>query len=280
MMEIFIVEDDENIIRILEKIIEDKKLGEIVGKANDGICGLEEIKIVKPDIVLVDLLMPGKDGINLTGELKAIYPDIQYIMISQVSSKDMIAKAYESGIEYYISKPINAIEVQTVIKKVEEKVNMKKKLDQIQDLFYVESKSSKIKESNHNSIEGVKQVMQRIGVAGESGSQDIIDVAKYLIDTNQNMSNFTVKELCNHFTDNPKTKEQRIRRTATVGLINLANVGIEDYINEIFVEYSNGLYNFEQIKIEMDFIRGKSKKRGKVNIKKFIDGIVFYGKRL
>ncbi|NMB26520.1 MAG: response regulator, partial [Tissierellia bacterium] len=175
-MKIFIVEDDQNIIRILEKIIEDKKLGEVVGKANDGVRGLEEIKIVKPDIVLVDLLMPGKDGISLTRELKAIYPDIQYIMISQVSSKDMIAKAYESGIEYYISKPINAIEVQTVIKKVEEKVDMKKKLNQIQDLFSAESENSKIEGGSHNSnngIEGVKQVMQKIGVIGESGSQDI-----------------------------------------------------------------------------------------------------------
>ena len=278
-MKIFIVEDDENIARILEKIIEDKRLGEIVGKANDGICGLEEIKITNPDIVLVDLLMPGKDGISLTRELKSIYPDIQFIMISQVSSKDMIAKAYESGIEYYISKPINAIEVQTVIKKVKEKIDMEKKLNKIQELFSAESESSKIKESTRNSIEGVKQVMHRIGVIGESGSQDIIDVAKYLIDTNQNMSSFTLGEICSYFEDNPKTKEQRIRRTATVGLINLANIGIEDYANEIFVEYANGLYNFEQVKIEMDFIRGKGKKRGKVNIKKFIDGIVFYGKR-
>ncbi len=262
-MKIFIVEDDENIARILEKIIEDKRLGEIVGKANDGICGLEEIKITNPDIVLVDLLMPGKDGISLTRELKSIYPDIQYIMISQVSSKDMIAKAYESGIEYYISKPINAIEVQTVIKKVKEKIDMEKKLNKIQELFSAESESSKIKESTRNSIEGVKQVMHRIGVIGESGSQDIIDVAKYLIDTNQNMSSFTLGEICSYFEDNPKTKEQRIRRTATVGLINLANIGIEDYANEIFVEYANGLYNFEQVKIEMDFIRGKGKKEAR-----------------
>ena len=122
--------------------------------------------------------------------------------------------------------------------------------------------------------------MQRLGVAGEAGSQDIIQVAKYLIETNQSMSNFTVKEICSRFTDNPKTMEQRMRRAAAVGLVNLANIGIEDNINEIFVEYSNGLYNFEQVKIEMDFIRGKTKKRGKVNIKKFLDGIVYYGRRL
>lgn len=280
MMKIFIVEDDENIIRILEKIIMDKKLGDVVGKANDGIGVLEDIKVLKPDILLVDLLMPGKDGISLIKEAKMMYPDIQYIMISQVSSKDMIAKAYESGVEYYVSKPINAIEVQNVINKVKEKLNMKNKLDKIQNLFASESQSLKVQNNSSNSIENVKRVMQKIGVVGETGSQDIIKLVKYLIDTNQNMSHLTVKELCSKFTDNPKTMEQRIRRTATVGLINLANIGIEDYMNEIFTEYSNGLYNFEQLKIEMDFIRGKSKKRGKVNIKKFIDGMIYYGNRI
>lgn len=278
-MKIFIVEDDNNIIKILEKIIMDKKLGDVVGRVNDGVTALDEIKLLKPDIVLVDLLMPGKDGISLIKEAKSIYPEIQYIMISQVSSKDMIAKAYQSGVEYYISKPINATEVQTVIKKVKEKMHMKEKLDQIQNLFSTESKETAKQKNIDDNIEEVKRVMQRIGVIGEVGSQDIIDVARYLIDTNQSMSNLTVKELCNNFTDNPKTMEQRIRRTATVGLINLANIGIEDYMNEIFTEYSNALYSFEQLKIEMDFIRGKAKKRGKVNIKKFIDGIVYYGMR-
>ena len=282
-MRILIVDDDDNIIRILEKIITDKELGTIVGKVNDGISALEDLKILKVDIMLVDLLMPGKDGISLIKEAKALYPDIQYIMISQVSSKDMISKAYQSGIEYYISKPINAIEVQTVIKKVEEKINMKKKLTQIQNLFSSdtknETKEDKRNIKSHGNIEGVKTVMQRIGIIGESGSQDIIDVVEYLIDTNKSMCDFTVKEICSVFNDNPKTMEQRIRRTASVGLINLANIGIEDYMNEIFTEYSNALYNFEQLKIEMDFIRGKSKKRGKVNMKKFIDGIVYYGKK-
>ncbi len=277
-MRIYIVEDDSNIIRILERIIMDKGLGDVIGRADNGISALGEIEVLKPDIVLVDLLMPGKDGISLVREAKTIHPDIQYIMISQVSSKDMISKAYQSGVEYYISKPIDAIEVQTVINKVKEKIDMNQKLAQIQSLFSNEFENPKREQTSIDNIAGVKRVMQRIGIIGESGSQDIIDVAKYLIDTNQTMANFTVKELCSQFTDNPKTMEQRIRRTATIGMINLANIGIEDYMNEIFTEYSNGLYNFEQLKIEMDFIRGKSKKRGKVNIKKFIDGIVYYGK--
>lgn len=278
-MKIYIVDDDNNIVRILERIIADKELGNVIGKANNGKSALEDINLLRPDIVLVDMLMPGKDGISLVREAKKITPEIQYIMISQVSSKDMISKAYQSGIEYYISKPIDAIEVQTVIKKIIEKIDMNNKLAKIQSLFSSQSDNQMVEQSSKENMVGVKRVMQRMGIIGESGSQDIINAVEYLIKTNQNISNLTILELCSHFTDNPKTMEQRIRRTATVGMINLANIGIEDYMNELFTEYSNGLYNFEQVKIEMDYIRGKSKQRGKVNIKKFIDGIVYYGMR-
>jgi len=274
-VKIFIIEDDNNIIKQLEKIIIDRELGKVIGCANDGITGLEEIIDLKPDIVLVDLLMPGKDGISLVKEAKKIHPDMFFIMISQVSSKDMIGKSYLSGIEYYVSKPINAIEVESVIKKVEDKLEMNRKLNQIKSLFS-NNKDEQKKQKTSSGIEKVKVIMQRIGIAGESGSQDIYNIVKYLIDTKQNVSDFTLKELCSKFTDQPKTMEQRIRRTAMVGMVNLANLGIEDYLNETFIEYSTGLYNFEQIKTEMDYIRGKSKKRGKVNIKKFIEGMVLY----
>ncbi len=279
-MKIFIVDDNISIVKVLEKIIEDKDLGQVIGKASNGLDAMEDIKLLRPDIVLVDLLMPGKDGISMVREMKALNPDILYIMISQVSSKEMISKAYQSGIEFYISKPIDAIEVETVLGKVIERIEMNMKLEKIQSLFVgggslVVEKSSKAEVDNQA---GIKRVMQRMGILGEAGSQDIINAADYLISNNLSMSDITVIELCGNFNDNPKTMEQRIRRTASAGMINLANIGIEDYMNETFVEYSNGLYNFEQLKIEMDFIRGKTKKRGKVNLKKFLEGIVYYSK--
>lgn len=279
-MKIFIVDDNISIVKVLEKIIEDKDLGQVIGKASNGLDAMEDIKLLRPDIVLVDLLMPGKDGISMVREMKAFNPDILYIMISQVSSKEMISKAYQSGIEFYISKPIDAIEVETVLGKVIERIEMNMKLEKIQSLFVgggslVVENASKAEVDNQA---GIKRVMQRMGILGEAGSQDIINAADYLINNNLSMSDITVIELCSNFNDNPKTMEQRIRRTATAGMINLANIGIEDYMNETFVEYSNGLYNFEQLKTEMDFIRGKTKKRGKVNLKKFLEGIVYYCK--
>ena len=83
--------------------------------------------------------------------------------------------------------------------------------------------------------------------------------------------NFSLHDLCRRFCDSPKSMEQRIRRAATAGLINLAHLG-----NEIFTEYSNTLYNFEQVRREMDYIRGKSSKRGNVKIKHFLTTLSAY----
>lgn len=279
-MNIYIVEDDISIISILRKIISDRNLGNVIGFARDGISGENEILELNPDIVLVDLLMPGKDGIHLVKKVKALKPYIQFIMISQVSSKDMIGRAYQYGVEYYIYKPINALEIDNVIKKVTEKIKMERAIGQIQRLVKVgDIKSQETSNDEKDVKEKINKIMQKIGIIGEVGSQDIVDVVCYLIKNDKTMNDFTITELLAMFTDQTKSMEQRIRRTAAVGLTNLANLGIEDYMNEIFVEYSNGLYSFEQVKIDMDYIRGKVKKRGKVNFKKFIDGMVFYSIR-
>jgi two-component system response regulator YcbB len=68
--------------------------------------------------------------------------------------------------------------------------------------------------------------------------------------------------------------EQRLRRAINRGLINLANVGIEDYMNENFMRFSSTLYDFENVKAEMDFIRGKRDSGGKISVRKFIDNLI------
>src|SRR3712207_1047856 len=206
-------------------------------------------------------------------------------MMSQVTNKEMISKAYESGVEFYINKPVNAIEVEKVLKNVIQSLEMNRTLNRIQNIFQdkdnvtVPVAKKEVKQSNHEEkihIRKLKLLMQRIGIMGEIGSEDIIRIIDYLISKGETMSNYAMKDLCAMLSDNPKSIEQRIRRTANVGMINLANLGIEDYMNEIFIEYSNGLYNFQQVKREMDYIRGKSKIRGKISIKKFMNGLIFY----
>lgn len=271
-MRIYIIEDDITVVRLLQQIIADLELGIVVGYSLEGQDGLQQIESLKPDICLVDFFIPGLNGLEIVKSSKQSNSNISFIMISQVSAKDIIGNAFESGIEYYITKPVNAKEVENVIKKVVEKIDLDKTLMQIKGLLHLEELSIG---NENNYTKRIRRVMQRVGIIGKVGSEDIFNIVKYLMENNISMSHTTIKEICVSFGSNPKTIEQRVRRTAMTGLTNLAHLGIEDYMNEIFIEYVNSLYSFEQVRKEMDYIRDHDSVRGKVNIKKFLDGIAF-----
>lgn len=296
-MKLYIVDDDRNVQTILKMIIRDRNLGTLCGSAANGADALEDMPYTRPDIVIVDLLMPEMDGITFVKKARLLWPDTTFIMLSQVASKDMIASAYESGIEFYIQKPINSVEVEKVIKKVEQSMIDRLKLKQVQSIFLnqntgtantdVQTVASALQSGFSPSpllspdtavskphITRLRGILQKLGISGERGSRDIIQLVDYLVEHQTRLSDVTLGELCSKFSDNPKSVEQRIRRTANMGMVNLANLGLEDYSNDIFTTYANTLYNFEQVRREMDFIRGKSTRHGNVKIKSFLNALV------
>jgi two-component system response regulator YcbB len=280
MMNIIIVEDDINIGIILKLIIEDRQLGKVVEICTNPMEGEKQILKINPEIVLVDLLMPLRDGITVVNHCKKNFVKSKFIMISQVVTKDIIGKAYENGVEFYINKPINAIEVENIIKKVSDKIRVEQKLSKIEEVFNINNleccEDIDTKNKIKNSEKNINYVMKKIGIIGEVGCRDIKNILLYSIKEDINLEEFTLKELLIMFNENYKSIEQRIRRTALIGMKSLANLGIEDYMNETFLEYSTSLYNFEEVKRQMDFIRGKRNEGGKVNVKKFLEGLIIY----
>ena len=280
-MKIYLIDDDPNILNFLKLIVQAKNLGEICGVCSSPIDALEDLKYIKPDIVVVDLLMPGMDGISFVKKANAEFQDIAYIMLSQVSNKDMISSAYEAGVEFFIQKPINAIEVENVITKVCQSLAMKRTLSGMQSLLMsqiqdVMPKTAPVVQAEPIHLQKTKDILQRLGIIGEIGSKDIINVVDYMITHRDTATDMTLIELCAQFSENPKSVEQRIRRTANTAMVNLAHLGLEDYSNDTFIEYSNTLFNFEQIRREMDHIRGKAHKGGNVKIRNFLNALVSY----
>ena len=247
-MKFYLIDDDQNIINILKLIIQNRNLGEICGTSLNAEDAMDDLKYVQPDIVIVDLLMPVMDGITFVKQASKLYPELVFIMLSQVAAKDMISSAYEIGIEFFIQ-------------------------NQMQEILPQEP-SKTVQEDAH--IERVKDILQKLGVIGEIGSKDIVSIVDYMITNRDTVADATLVELCSKFTDNPKSMEQRIRRTANSAMVNLANLGIEDYSNDTFIEYSNTLFNFEQMRREMDYIRGKEPKGGNVKIRNFLNALVSY----
>ena len=279
-MRIYIVEDDLAIINILEDIIETQNLGEICGDCGGEPADILNVLRCKPDVVLVDFFMPVMDGVEFVKELRSVNDRVKCIMISQVSSKELISKAYSAGIDFFINKPINLIEVTSVLKNVERQLENERTLDNIRKMFMTEiNQMSDVGDRSDSYGKKLKYILNRVGMSGEKGCPDIIKICEYLHSNQIPVSQLSVSQMCEKVSDSPKNMEQRIRRAIAAGMSNVAHMGIEDFMNETFTTYSGTLFSFEDVKAEMDFIRGKKNYGGKVSIKKFIDGLMLEADR-
>ena len=253
-MKFYIIEDDPTVISILEDIVERNALGSVCGDTADAPADPPRILTADPDIILIDLLMPEKDGIQLVRELRDQGCGAKFIMISQVSSKEMIAKAYTAGVEFFIQKPINLIEVRTVISTVVKQLENERALKAIQNVFAGRAPAPPPPSSEEKERRRMKYILSQLGMAGEKGAQDIMG-------------------LCAQLSDNPKTMEQRARRALDKGLSHIASLGLEDYSNEVFVQYSARLFPFQEVRAEMNALKNGGP-HGKVNLKQFLDGML------
>ncbi len=80
---------------------------ELIGTASNGIEAYEKIMLLKPDIVLTDIQMPGLDGIGLIEKVQDTCPCIQFILLSGYSEFEYARKAMKYGIKNYLLKPCN-----------------------------------------------------------------------------------------------------------------------------------------------------------------------------
>jgi len=108
---ILYVEDDEAIMASFSKIL--KKVFNNVITASNGVEGLETFKAHKDEIdfVITDIKMPKMDGIDMSGEIKKIDPDMPCILTTAHGEYEYFLRADDVGIYRYIQKPLNVNEL-------------------------------------------------------------------------------------------------------------------------------------------------------------------------
>jgi two-component system, response regulator YcbB len=280
-MRYFIVDDDRASRVMLSNIINDCILGTVIGEASSGIEAIPQILMTQPEFVLIDLLMPEMDGISTIKHLKQNGYTGNIIMISQITNKEMVAEAYREGIEFFIHKPINRIEVETVLRKTEEQYRLKYSILAIRKSLanFEQPDTSHRKKTTRDHVQ---TVLNDMGIVGEVGSEDIIHLIEQLVlEKNKIAPLPPLKELYEKLAIVTKTTpddisketkaiEQRIRRTIFAAMINLANLGIVDHTNAEFEYYGPRFFDFTEIRTLMSQIELNKDKKVKINIKKFI----------
>lgn len=280
----YIVDDDRSVRKMLMQIIHTHFEGASVFQNDSPYFSIQEILRFQPDIVILDLLMEEMDGIEVAHQLRKSLYKGHIVMLSEVTDKDMVERAYDSGVNDYISKPINVTEVINVLRRNIESLQLKNYVRLVgTPQNSAEMKSTSVLEQQMR--QKISNIFKELGIVGEPGTEELIfwSTAVEVTHTcSRDINNLAslyqwLKDCYPPYTADAisiKGIEQRLRRLVLTVTENLAHMGIEDFSNYRFERYSSALFNFKTIKQEMDFIRRRSDTRGKADVKRFLDGFL------
>lgn len=302
-MRFFIADDDPAIRFMLTQIIEDADLGEVCGEAEDGSqIDSNFLEWKQADILLIDLLMPNRDGIETVRHLNG-YPG-KIVMISQIETKELIAEAYSYGIEYYVTKPVNRLEVVSVLQKVKERIHLQQFIGEIQRSLSVLTTANAAQvhreqpSSQQSILSSAKYLLTELGLISENGSKDLLDMMDFLYRwEKENTGDARFPSLREIFLQvaahklgagpmaqkEMKAAEQRVRRAIYQALTHLASLGLTDFSHPKFESYASTFFDFTEVRKRMRELEGQMESAvpatPRINTKKFIFMLYMESKR-
>ncbi|HHW25846.1 MAG TPA: response regulator transcription factor [Firmicutes bacterium] len=115
-MRLMLVDDDTVLIKGLKRTLE--ALGHVVSACYDGAKALYEITATSPDMVILDVMLPGKDGLTVLREIRERFPDLPVIMLTAKAEDIDKVLGLELGADDYLAKPFSVRELEARIKAV------------------------------------------------------------------------------------------------------------------------------------------------------------------
>lgn len=119
MNKLLIVDDELEICEFLKSFFEDRDFKVMV--ANSGAQALEQVELFQPEVVLLDIQMPGMDGLQTLKKIKELHPKVKVIMVTAVETQEKIEEAMRLGADNYITKPLS---LEYLEKDVQDKIDV------------------------------------------------------------------------------------------------------------------------------------------------------------
>jgi len=118
MIEVFVLDDHPIVRQGLEKILEEEADMRVTGQAGTYQEFMELLESRKPDVIILDITMPDRSGLDVLKDLKAMYPDIPVLIMSVHDEKHFATRTIKSGAAGYLNKMSVSDELVTAIRRV------------------------------------------------------------------------------------------------------------------------------------------------------------------
>ena len=123
---VMVVDDDQSVRELLDTILKEKYT---VMTAATGEAALQTLEKVEVNVVLLDLRLPDREGMDILKTIKERYPDIEVMIISVVKDIEMVIRAMKLGAYHYITKDFESEELLALMEKLKEKIEEKRERD-------------------------------------------------------------------------------------------------------------------------------------------------------
>ena len=236
---VLIVDDNERMVNLLEDILKEDQDIEVVGKAENGLDALELIKEKKPDVVLLDLIMPKLDGLGVMAKVSRdseFKKSPSFIVITAIGQEGVTENAFELGANYYIMKPFDNNVILSRIKQIRGDYHTK-----LIDNHKVSAYENKTAYMERNLESDVTNIIHEIGVPAHiKGYQYLRDAIMMSVNDSEMLNSIT-KLLYPSIAKRHKTTPSRVERAIRHAIEVAWSRGKMDTIDELFgYTVSNG----------------------------------------
>lgn len=108
--------DDHKLVRAgLRSLIEDFGDYEVVAEAQDAVGAIDVVDRMRPDVMILDITMPGASGLDVLPTIKSVSPETQVLIMSMYDSHDFVMQALRQGANGYLLKDFAAVELQLAL---------------------------------------------------------------------------------------------------------------------------------------------------------------------